>query len=324
MRRWLMIALSVMLILTLVPGVLADTDGPAKLPLPYTYAYLTNWEDGVGVFDAPGGKLVRTITTPDTWVSIHGEEAGWVRINNGEWVRRGDLWYAQPSYLRGYVYTGKEQGQLGFVLTNGLNIRAAPGIRANNPPIATLYRYDEVFVQGQETVAGQVWYRIGANQYVLSDYVRLFLPTQRPAEVGADEKWLDVNLAQQTLVAYEGDKPVYATLVASGREGYETARGLNRIWIKLYAGRMSGGNPADPIEYYNLEDVPWTMYFYRDFGVHGAYWHDAFGAVRSHGCVNLSPTDSYWVFNWAGPEIPEGAKWARSSDTNLGTWVYTH
>ena len=322
MRFWTFLII-LLLGLTLAPGALADTAAPqTKLPLPYTYAYLTNWETGVQVYDAPGGNVVRTVTTPDTWVSIHGEQAGWVRINNGEWVRRSDLWYAQPSYLRGHEYTGEEQGRLGFVYAQNLNVRARPGL--NTAWVGALRRYTVVEVFEEQWAGGQIWYRIADGQWVLGDWVIDVLPVQRPAPVGPDEKWIDGNLAQQTLVAYEGDRPVYATLVSSGRKDHETARGLNRIWVKLDAGRMSGGNPADPIEYYNLEDVPWTMYFYKDFGVHGAYWHDQFGGVRSHGCVNLSPIDSFWIYNWAGPTLAPGQKYVYSSADNPGTWVYTH
>ena len=322
MRFWTLFVF-LLLGLALAPGAWADTAAPqTKLPLPYTYAYLTNWETGVEVYDAPGGNVIRTVTTPDTWVSIHGEQAGWVRINNGEWVRRSDLWYAQPSYLHGYEFTGQEQGRLGFVYAQNLNIRSRAGL--NSAWVGSLRRYTAVEVYDEQWAGGQIWYRIGENRWVLGDWVIDVLPVKRPAQVGPDEKWIDVNLAQQTLVAYEGDRPVYATLVSSGRKDHETARGLNRIWVKLDAGRMSGGNPADPMEYYNLEDVPWTMYFYKDFGVHGAYWHDQFGGVRSHGCVNLSPIDSFWVYNWAGPYLAPGQKYVYSSADNPGTWVYTH
>ena len=85
---------------------------------------------------------------------------------------------------------------------------------------------------------------------------------------------------------------------------------------------MDGGDtPADA---YDLADVPWTMYFHRGYALHTAYWHDKFGAVRSHGCVNLSPVDARWFFEWAGPVVPEGERFVRSTQENPGTWVWVH
>jgi len=75
-------------------------------------------------------------------------------------------------------------------------------------------------------------------------------------------------------------------------------------------------------DYYFLEDVPWTMYFNRDFALHAAYWHDGFGFQHSHGCVNLSPQDARWLFEWTAPTDQTG--WTRATPDKPGTWVWVH
>lgn len=113
------------------------------------------------------------------------------------------------------------------------------------------------------------------------------------------EKHIYVDLATQTLVAYQGTRQIFKTLVATGRWG-KTPTGNFAIWEKLRSTRMSGGSGADG---YDLPNVPYVMYFYHDFGLHGAYWHDNFGHTMSHGCVNLRQVDAKVLYDWAdGPK----------------------
>lgn len=118
------------------------------------------------------------------------------------------------------------------------------------------------------------------------------------AMTSREDKHIYVDLSTQTLYAYEGKKLFFKTLVATGKWG-KTPTGNFHIWQKLVATRMSGGEGADA---YDLPNVPWVMYFYHDFGLHGAYWHDNFGHTMSHGCVNMRQVDAKKVFEWAdGP-----------------------
>ena len=118
------------------------------------------------------------------------------------------------------------------------------------------------------------------------------------------EKHIYVDLATQTLTAYEGSKLIYTYPVATGKWG-RTPTGDFHIWVKLKYTHMEGGSKEDNT-YYNLYNVPYTMFFYNDnvaksagFSIHGAYWHNNFGHPMSHGCVNLSIPDSEWMYNWA-------------------------
>ena len=106
------------------------------------------------------------------------------------------------------------------------------------------------------------------------------------------ERWVDVDLATQTVRAYDGDELVKTFLVSTGRSNTPTVIGEYRIWTKLPYDDMRGPG-------YFLKDVPYVMYFYKGYGVHGTYWHSNFGTPMSHGCVNLSIDDAAWLYEFA-------------------------
>ncbi len=118
----------------------------------------------------------------------------------------------------------------------------------------------------------------------------------RPAGVRTDERWIDVDLETQTLVAYEGNTEVYNSPISSGTEEFPTVTGQYRTYIKYETQDMNGYLIG--YDYY-LEDVPYVMYFVGNFAIHGAYWHNNFGVPSSHGCINVNPTDAGWLFEWA-------------------------
>ncbi|MEM8862435.1 MAG: L,D-transpeptidase, partial [Chloroflexota bacterium] len=113
--------------------------------------------------------------------------------------------------------------------------------------------------------------------------------------VGISERWVDVNLTLQTLTAYEGNSPVYQTIISSGRPPYYTVTGQFRVYYRLESQTMDGRRLGFD---YVTPGVPHVQYFYGDFAIHGAYWHDDFGTPVSHGCVNVTPTDAEWLYNW--------------------------
>jgi LysM repeat protein len=119
-----------------------------------------------------------------------------------------------------------------------------------------------------------------------------------PATTTANEKWIDVNLSTQTLHAYEGGSVVYTARVSTGISRYPTPVGTYYIQRKYRYDDMTGGSYARG-DYYYLPDVPYCMYYYAGYSLHGTYWHNNFGTPMSHGCTNLSITDAGWLFNWA-------------------------
>jgi LysM repeat protein len=125
-------------------------------------------------------------------------------------------------------------------------------------------------------------------------------PTSTPASTG---KWIDVNLSTQTLRAYEGNQVVYTARVSTGIARYPTPAGTYWIQRKYRYDDMTGGSYARG-DYYYLPDVPYCMYYYAGYAIHGTYWHNNFGTPMSHGCTNVSISDAGWLFNWA----PVGTK----------------
>ncbi|MGC8826783.1 MAG: LysM peptidoglycan-binding domain-containing protein [Anaerolineae bacterium] len=117
------------------------------------------------------------------------------------------------------------------------------------------------------------------------------------AEAPYSGRWIDVNLSTQTLTAYEGSIPVFTTLVSTGLPATPTVTGHFKIYSKYTAIDMAGPG-------YYLPAVPWTMFFYRGYALHGAYWHNNFGHPMSHGCVNLSVPDAKWLFEFASIGTP--------------------
>ncbi len=121
-------------------------------------------------------------------------------------------------------------------------------------------------------------------------------PVTRPFGVGPKERWIDVNLTTQTLTAYEGDVPVLTTLISSGLRRTPTVTGQFRIYLTYTSQTMDGRRLG--YDYY-LENVPYVMYFYKDYALHGTFWHNNFGTPMSHGCVNMRTSDAEWLFYWA-------------------------
>lgn len=117
----------------------------------------------------------------------------------------------------------------------------------------------------------------------------------RPFGVGANERWVDVNLTTQTLRAFEGDTVVFTTLISSGTWDHPTVTGQFRIWLTYRSQTMDGSLLG--YDYY-LEDVPYVMYFYQDYALHGTFWHNNFGTPMSHGCVNMETNDAAWMYNF--------------------------
>jgi LysM repeat protein len=115
-------------------------------------------------------------------------------------------------------------------------------------------------------------------------------PPTSPAPTGG--KWIDVNLSAQRVTAYAGNTAIRSSLASTGLPATPTPTGQFRIYVKYVSTLMQGPG-------YYLPNVPYTMYFYRGYGLHGTYWHANFGRPMSHGCINLPTSEAQWLFNWA-------------------------
>ena len=170
---------------------------------------------------------------------------------------------------------------------------------------------------GRKRIGDALFHALADGRYLKSWFLAVAEKIERPKEIGADEPWVHVNLEQQTLVAYRGDEPVYATLVSSGLQEHASPTGLFEIRAKYVADTMSDLGPEAGDDRYKIEDVPWTEYFSGSLALHGAFWHDRFGLPRSHGCINLAPLDAHRLFNHTWPVVPEGWHGVTTDGTGL-------
>ena len=138
------------------------------------------------------------------------------------------------------------------------------------------------------------------------------------------EKWIEVDISDQKLYAWEGNRKIYDFAISSGRPGYDTVQGEFRVWRKVRSQTYRGGSKARG-DYYYLPNVPYSVFFHEGYAIHGAYWHNDFGIKRrSSGCVNLSISNAEKIYNWAGPAMSSGAGALNSTPDNPGVRVVVH
>ena len=113
----------------------------------------------------------------------------------------------------------------------------------------------------------------------------------------SQKRWIEIDLSEQRLIAWEGEQQVYAVIVSTGKKGTPTLPGVFSIQSKHRLNRMRGAD-------YDVPDVPYAMYYYRGYAIHGAYWHNRFGTPVSHGCINLAVDHAQWLFEWASVGTP--------------------
>ncbi len=113
----------------------------------------------------------------------------------------------------------------------------------------------------------------------------------------SQNRWIEIDVRAQRLIAWEGSQPVYAVIISTGKDATPTPPGTFTIQSKHETARMQG-------EDYDVPDVPFAMYYYGGYAIHGAYWHNNFGTPVSHGCTNVAVNHAEWLFNWADVGTP--------------------
>jgi len=188
-----------------------------------------------------------------------------------------------------------------------------------------LDRFDAVGLTGEKArVSGYEFWETDEGWWLRAIDATKTEPGPTPEKLGERERWIDVNLKRQTLVAFEGTTAVFATLVSSGRNEHETPPGSFRIREKHISATMDGDADTAADGPYSIEDVPYIEYFNAGYALHGAFWHGAFGSVKSHGCVNLAPRDAKAIFGWTEPQLPLGWHAVFATKDRPGTRVIVH
>lgn len=309
--------------------------------LPYRYFFAgANGAYGYSSFlhagdEAPESSLEKGWAVAIAEERTKGGET-WGRTTRNQWINMAELGAARSFPFHGHTFkTGEKlatvpskdssfEGGIGWVVSERASTFASA--KSNAKVTGFRVRFSEISLETRVIEGKAVFFKIfGEDAWVRA--ADLAVPTQapRPKEAGDHERWIDVDLATQTLVAFEGDTPAFATLVSTGRgaQGTETAtpKGVHRIWAKLFTTAMDNLEREDAAHYYSIDEVPWVQFFNKGVALHGAFWHRNFGHVQSHGCVNVAPIDAQMLFTWTTPNLPGGWTAALPAPVDRGTVV---
>lgn len=252
----------------------------------------------VTIYDAPNGNIIGTFDAGYNYVTVISASQGFIQINYGQWVEEDHITWADVSEFSGVELLEQPKRPFAWMLAE-----ARPSLYPGGEPYEgydIVPRYTLMSIYGTEIVDGWRWYLVGPNQWIQQIRVSKVQPTARPDGVGPQDRWVAVDLYEQTVVAYEGDRMIFATLISSGLPQWSTQEGLFQVYERHEATRMSGAEGQ--ADFYFIEEVPYVQYFDGDISLHGTYWHDRFGYRQSHGCVNLSIMDAWYLFDWTNEE----------------------
>ena len=234
-------------------------------------------------------------------IDVHGET--YFQTIYGSYIREADVMHRPLSPMHGeWLSEGDDRLPLAFSW-RPTELYCLDGEIAT--PCGTVAKHARFSADDTVEKEGREFVRLGDRLAVPREDVRLAKSIARPSSYGTDDKWIHIDLTEQVMLAYEGDTPIFATLISSGREGFHTPTGSYRI-DRMYNSKTMRGTGGDGRPY-QVQEVPWALYYDGNYAAHGAYWHNNFGQPQSHGCVNIPPLDSRWLFHWSDDlQVPQG------------------
>ncbi len=241
---------------------------------------------------------------------------------NGLWIPLSDLVPARISSFEGvHISPTESVAEVAWVV-------GAPRYsydRPNGKRLRLLDARTPVRIAERGKFPREEWCRTEMGDWVRAKEVRQSSGAAPPEDLVPNERWLDIDTTAQILTAYVGRRPVFTTLVSTGKGSPNsetvTPIGEHRIWVKLASSDMTNVEDQKASRYYAMEAVPWVQFFKAGYGLHAAFWHDSFGTARSHGCVNLSPKDAAFLFRWTEPRLPPGWHAVHPTPVEPGTRV---
>jgi hypothetical protein len=290
----------------------AHKPDPALNDLPIRVA---NVQEGQGKVYASlneainGGNVIRTVMAGDNRYVAVVEQAysngkNYVRLLNGGWMQ-ADVHYAVPTW-QGLEFFDTPESNLGFMIDTTGSYNAASF--SSGLTGVTYTKFDAFPIYNTVEAEGYEWYQISPTEWMPSlKSRRVVIDTKTPPGVEGG-KWINIDLANQTLSAYENNELVFAAIVATGAGELYSDPGTYRIYEKKEIEQMQGSYAADRSDFYYYEGVPWAMYYNHAQAIHGIYWPTTLGIKQSHGCVNMFAGDAQWLFQWA----------------DIGDYVYVH
>jgi len=284
----------------------ASKPDPSLTQLPFRYFHLE--DDNVPIYGSPGETGAGAQQFPPGFVYISyidrvDQNGVYYLMQDGGWIPGKGARVSEIPSFQGLEFRTTPRNTFGWAFEQ-IPVMRAPGYGAEKTrdqifPFQTMNIYTSQIADNEE------WYLIGPDRWVEGRKVARVIPATTIPQGVTTNRWIEVDLAEQTLAVYENNQLIFATVIASGMEPFWTRPGLFQIFQKKETETMRNNDPSD---FYYLENVPWTMYFDGVRALHGAYWRTRFGYPQSHGCVNLSVGDAHWIYNWAVE----------------GEWVYVH
>jgi L,D-transpeptidase catalytic domain len=282
-------------------------------------------KDGTKVYrsvdDVRRGKPVRTLAGSVTIRRMAEVDAAGRRFwktESGELIEASAVSVHKPSTFAGLWLDRPDAPPLPVAWTRPRKATVRAEATKTAAVVKTLPPRTLLTHVGESSPDG-AWLRLGDKEWIARADLHLAVLAPPPPHTGGDERWLDVDLDEQIVIAYEGKRPVYVTLGSTGNPKWPTAPGIYRVWIKFAETTMNGQMGDE--QPYSVATVPWTMFFAKDLAFHTAYWHDRFGEARSHGCINLSPVDARALYFWAAPDVPLGWSMAHGIVERPGSLV---
>ena len=236
-----------------------------------------------------GGRYVSMVD------SAQSDGRTFVRTKSGGWVEATPFW-GWPRW-QGVVFYATPKHNFGFTIDNIFSFTApsfaAPTTQNNFP------KYEAFPVYNTTEAEGFTWYEIAPGEWIPSLKSRLVrVNTHRPEGVDRD-RWIAVDLENQTLAVYENGELKFATVIASGAGELYSDPGVYEIYHKIESHTMQGSYSSTRSDFFYYENVPWALYYNHAQAIHGIYWPAILGIPQSHGCVNMFPGDANWLFQWA-------------------------
>ncbi len=267
------------------------------------YGTFEDAQAGVNAVKVIAAGALKFISYSNTAIVDGGEKPDFFELRGGGWISVESVAsrISAVPWFQGLAFERTPPNAFGWIvpLNPNAETKHTPGLQNNDFTGHTITEYGLVQIYAVEQVKGSDWYMVGPDEWLEGRLVGMVTPRSSPPEGVSGSRWIEVNLEEQTLAAYDNGQLVFATMIATGLEPFWTRPGVFQIYNRLETTVMAGTFEADRSDFYYLEDVPWTMYFDDARALHGAYWRTRFGFPQSHGCVNLSPGDAHWLFDWA-------------------------
>lgn len=225
------------------------------------------------------------------------------QLRSGSWVAAENVSRRENATIRyqGVTFNQTPVREFGWVvpLNPYVETKRTPGYGQQDYTGHQIAEYGLVEIFDTQQIGDTAWHMIGPDEWVPQSTLGIVHPNTSPPEGVTNGRWIEINLFEQTLAVYDQSQLVFATLVATGAEPYYTRPGVFTIYERLETTPMRGAFEADRSDFYYLEDVPYVLYYDQARALHAAYWRTRFGFSQSHGCVNLSPGDARWIYEWA-------------------------